>query len=146
MIESRAVVTEVQGEYAWVDAERALGCGRCRGQGCASGALTRLFCGKPRRFRVRNPVGARVGEAVIVGIDDGAILQSSLAAYIVPLLLLISGAVLGAAAGGEPGSIAGAAVGLCAGLAGARLYGRFSAARFDPRIIADEFTVIEEVK
>lgn len=48
---------------------------------------------------------------MIVGIEDGALLRTAIQAYVVPLLLLLSGAVMGSY-WGEAQSIAGGTLGL----------------------------------
>lgn len=97
MIETRALVLRVDGGYAIVEADRAAGCGRCdSAKGCATGTLSKLFCFKPRQLKVMNSVGAEPGDRVVVGIYDGALMKSSVAAYLVPLALLLCGALAGA--------------------------------------------------
>lgn len=137
MNETSALVVRTDGDYAVVEAQGAPGCGRCEAAGgCASASLGRLFCAAPRRIRVLNRLGARPGERVVLTAREGALLRSAGAAYGLPLLLLVAGAVLGAALADSPGSrdlyaAAGAAIGLIAGLAGARLLNALS--RGDPR-------------
>lgn len=96
MIETQATVTALEGDYALVEASQS-GCGRCHETGgCGGNNGARLFCHAPRRFRVRNPLGARVGERVSVGVADGAILRSAAILYVLPLACLLAGALAGA--------------------------------------------------
>ncbi len=106
MTECEGRVVGIDGEYAVVDLPAGEGCGSCsRAGGCTTGA------GPGRRQRIRNTVGARVGDAVIIVVPDGAVLKAALRAYIWPLLLALAGVALGLAAGDE-------AVGVVLGLAG----------------------------
>lgn len=141
--EAEGRVVRLEGEAAVVEAEARAGCGRCdEVQGCATGTLGKLFCRAPRHFRVRNEVGARPGERVVVAIGEGALWHSALAAYGMPLLLVLGGAVLGtilAPAEGTRdlyaalGAALGVAVGMIAGrIASAALERR---ADFQPRIV-----------
>lgn len=97
MIETQATVTGLDGAYALVEASE-VGCGRCHEKGgCGGNNASQLFCQAPRRFRVRNPLGALVGDRVAIGVPDGAVARSVLILYVLPLILIILGAVLGAA-------------------------------------------------
>lgn len=95
MLETRAIVVQVDGSHAFVEANQGGGCGQCSGKGCGSEKLSRLFCSEPRRFQVDNPVNARVGDQVIVSVAEGAILRGIGLVYLLPLLLLFTGAILG---------------------------------------------------
>lgn len=139
MTETPAVVIRAEGGYALVESEPGTGCSRCDSvKGCASASLGKLFCSAPRRFRVMNGVGARPGERVLLGVDEGAVARSAGAVYGLPLVLLLAGAAAAGALGDDPGArdlyaLGGAVAGLFAGLAvGRSLDAR---ARFRPRIL-----------
>jgi tripartite-type tricarboxylate transporter receptor subunit TctC len=66
MTESEAVVTRVEGEFAFIEVkEGAAACGSCGGKS---------QCGKsqtgPRRYAVRNVVGAAPGDTIVVSVPD----------------------------------------------------------------------------
>jgi len=46
-------------------------------------------------MKVLNPIDAKEGDAVILGLEEGALLRSSLTVYIIPLVLLIAGGLFG---------------------------------------------------
>ncbi|MFA6062206.1 MAG: SoxR reducing system RseC family protein [Gallionella sp.] len=92
MLETRAVVVEVEHRYAQVQAHQGNGCSVCNGKGCGSGKLTQLFCSKPRQFRVDNRINASVGDQVIVSVPEGAVLRGVGLVYLLPLVLLFGGA------------------------------------------------------
>ncbi len=126
MLETRAVVTRLEGTEALVEAVQGGGCGQCSAGGCGSGKLSQVFCVHPRQFRVRNDIHAAVGEEVQVAVADGTVLRSALILYGLPLLLLFGGALcgahwLGGIAGRDAGAAVGAVGGLLAGLVLARL-------------------------
>jgi sigma-E factor negative regulatory protein RseC len=137
MIETQAVVIRVEGRLALIEAERRLGCGRCKETGCGSAVPARLVKLKPRRLHIVNSIAAKRGDAVIVGISERALLKSALSVYLVPIMLLILGAVLGAA-GGPAGvdryALAGALLGLIAGAAWIREFTRHAGACLAPVI------------
>jgi len=94
-LETRAVVVSVEESYAIVQPDGSNGCGQCNGKGCGASKLSRLLCNKPRQFRVKNSIEATVGDAVIVSIAEGAILRGIGLVYLLPLILLVLGGMLG---------------------------------------------------
>ena len=65
LLEKRATIVGIYGQQALVEADQASGCEQCDGKGCGSGKLARLFCSKPRQYRVHNPINASIGKEVI---------------------------------------------------------------------------------
>jgi len=120
MLETRAVIVQTDGRLALVETSEATGCERCDGKGCGAGKLARIFCSKPRQFQVENKTDAGVGDQVIISVAEGTILRGIGLAYMLPLLLMLAGAVSGnivaAPAGQSDGYAAvGALLGLCLG-------------------------------
>ena len=95
MLETRAIIVQVEGQYALVQANQANGCEQCNGKGCGTGKLSQLFCSKPRQFQVDNPINASVGDEVVISVAEGAVLRGIGLVYLLPLLLLVMGAMLG---------------------------------------------------
>lgn len=137
MIEARTRVTEVHGSQVIVEALRASGCGACGAQRvCGVSTLGKLLRSSAPQWKVENTRTARVGDEVILGIEDEAVLGAALLAYAPPLAGLLLGAVLGAAAGsGEPTVLLGAAFGLFVGFGGSRILASKVAARYAPRML-----------
>jgi len=118
-LETRATVVETDGQHALVKADQADGCEQCAGKGCGAGKLSQLFCSKPRRFQVNNPINASVGDEVIVSVAEGSVMRGIGLVYLMPLALLLVGATLGSI-WSQPGqddsyAAAGALIGLVAG-------------------------------
>jgi sigma-E factor negative regulatory protein RseC len=111
MIETPARVVRVEGATAWVRVESPASCGACGGKGCGSSLYARLLHPREPEYPVANPIAAEAGEAVVVGIEDGAVLRGVAKAYGLPLLLLLAGALLGAR-WGELAAVLGGLVGL----------------------------------
>jgi sigma-E factor negative regulatory protein RseC len=111
MIETPARVMRVAGDTAWVCPESPASCGACGGKGCGASLYTRLLHPREPEYAVGNPIAAQPGEAVVVGVEDGALFRAAAAAYLVPLALLVGGAML-AGRWGDLQAVAGAAVGL----------------------------------
>jgi sigma-E factor negative regulatory protein RseC len=125
MLETRAIVIRILDGHALVQADQGNGCEQCNGKGCGTGKLTRLFCSKPRLFQVENPINAGVGDQVIISVVEGAVLRGIGVVYLLPLISLLGGAMLGnlwAAQAGQSDAYAaaGALLGLVAGFVLAR--------------------------
>ncbi len=89
MIEERASVFEVGEGFAWVATHRQTACGSCdASRTCGTAALAKVFGNRRNRLRVLAEIPLQVGDEVIVGIDQRALVRGSLAVYIVPLLLM----------------------------------------------------------
>lgn len=125
MLETRAIIIQLDGAEAVVEAKQGGGCGHCDSEkGC--GKAAQLFCSQPRRFRVRNDINARIGEEVQVSVADGVLLRSAAIIYLLPLVLLLAGGLLGSHWAGDVShrdgyAAIGALLGLAAGFALVRL-------------------------
>ncbi len=129
MLEMRAVVVSVQGEQAEISPLGGGGCGHCDDtNGCGSGKLSQMFCGsQTRKFMVRNQAGARVGDEVNVSLPAGILLRSSWRMYLLPLLLMLGGGLIGASLAGETASRDGfALLGSMIGLVSGFVWGKIS--------------------
>lgn len=120
MIEEQVIVTATTPEGAWVEGIQQSACGSCSAKaGCGQHTMSQL--GKkvtlwlPFDSLQQSESGLteerlkeerlKVGQQVVVGLPEGAILRSTLVLYGVPLLALVAGAILGHAFWGELGSI-----------------------------------------
>lgn len=139
MIEQTAIVVSLQSPFAEVETQRQSSCGSCQAkQGCGTATIARFFPQRAHRLLALNPIQARPGDRVILGLDDAALRNASLAVYLVPLLGLILGAVVGESLGqrfaiqaGELSSLLGGLFGILAGFFWVRLYGQRR--RTDPK-------------
>lgn len=135
-----AVVRSAEAGEAVVELE-GQGCGRCHeAGGCGGHQRADLACRTQRLFRVVNGVGAQAGDAVIVSVPEGAIAKSASLAYVLPLLTLFAGTLVGSwllePAFGEAAQVAGAMGGLLVGWLGVRRWLRRHAAPARPQIVA----------
>lgn len=96
MIEERARVIEAGAGYAWVETERRSACGSCHGsEGCGAAVLAKAMGHRRARLRALSGIPVQAGDEVVVGIDERALLQGSLAVYITPLIAMVAGAAVG---------------------------------------------------
>ncbi|MCL6555641.1 MAG: SoxR reducing system RseC family protein [Burkholderiales bacterium] len=116
LLETPARVLEVVDDMALVEADYRGGCGggACASGGCGATLLAQLFSRSPRgALRVANPIGARPGERVVVGVKAGSLLAASLLVYLLPLVLLLVAAVAAnRLLGGDGAAALGAGLGL----------------------------------
>jgi sigma-E factor negative regulatory protein RseC len=115
MIEERGRIVALQGNQAWVQTLRQNACQSCRARsGCGQRALHELSGGKARQVRVDNALQAQVGDQVLLGIGETALLRASVLVYLVPVLGLLAGALVGdrVAGLGDGGTILAGALGM----------------------------------
>lgn len=94
MIEESARVIACDGGYAIVETHAKAACGSCSSeQGCSTSVLAGLFKRRQNRLKVLNPIQAKPGQRVVIGLDERALVIASLLTYLLPLLFLILGAI-----------------------------------------------------
>jgi sigma-E factor negative regulatory protein RseC len=125
MIEERAVILSIghsshnlSDSTATLEIERKTACGLCgKTRGCGNSIWGKLFAHQSTAFKAQNRINARVGDSVIVGIDERALLKSALLLYILPLVTMMIGAILmNEIVHNNAGSVIGALIGLVTGL------------------------------
>lgn len=96
MIREVAVVQSIEADYLEVSTELKTGCGGCAQQStCGAGIISKAFSDRRATFRVARPEGQfTVGETVELLMPEQALTQASLLIYGIPLLTLITVAVL----------------------------------------------------
>ena len=101
MIEERAIILSLNSETslaestATLEIERKTACGLCgQTRGCGNSIWGKLFAHQSTAFKAQNRINAKVGDSVIVGINESALLKSALLLYILPLASMLIGAIL----------------------------------------------------
>jgi sigma-E factor negative regulatory protein RseC len=89
MVVETGRVTKVADGKAIVEVERSSACGKCHA-GCARdvGKSTMLV-------EANDPIGVHIDQCVQMSIQNTSVLQASFVVYIVPLLALVGGVLLG---------------------------------------------------
>lgn len=124
LVEERAQVVAVGPGLAWVATQRRSACGSCPSSGaCATPILGSLAGGAVGVcLQVEDHLGLKVGDGVVVGIPDGALVRASALAYLLPpALLVLAAAGAGAFGFGDLGSALVGLLGLALGLGLTRL-------------------------
>ncbi len=89
MIEEHGVVIEIKDKFAFIQTRRDSICGHCDGnKGCGTASLARVVGQKESIVKVINQKNVKVGDRVVIGVAEDALLKSSLALYLIPLLSL----------------------------------------------------------
>ncbi len=126
MIEERAVILSLDNATsdsttsttATLEIERKTACGLCgQTRGCGNSIWGKLFAHQSTAFKAQNRINAKVGDSVIVGINEKALLKSAMLLYILPLATMLIGAILAKQfSATELSAMLGAATGLLLGL------------------------------
>ncbi len=132
MIEENAQVISVEADDVWVETQRRSTCSGCAAHnGCGTASLAKVLGKRRTRIRVLADMPLVVGDRVVIGIGEQALVRGSLAVYAVPLLLLLLGATLGRLGAGnglwhscETASLVLGLAGLAAGLLWLRRFTR----------------------
>jgi len=97
MIEQIATVVELEGDAAWVETQRHSACGACAmNKGCGAGLFAKAFRFSSPRLKVQHTQeDIEVGDRVVIGVDERALVRGSFAAYIMPILFMLGFAILG---------------------------------------------------
>ncbi|MFV8571663.1 SoxR reducing system RseC family protein [Marinobacter sp. SBS5] len=138
MITETGKVIALQGTQAWVQTIQTSACESCSARaGCGQRALAAVSGGKANQILVLNTADAKVGDEVVIGVDEQSLLTASLAVYGVPLLLMVLTSI-GAFrlfGGTDLVAIVGAIFGLGAGFWLVRRWQSRSGDRFQPRMV-----------
>jgi len=130
MLEEQATVVAVENETVWVEVQRQSVCGQCAAnKGCGTGVLQKVLGNKRNIFRVIGELPVNVGDSVIIGVNENALVKGSLIIYAVPIVFMIVSALLGETIAKQSLSInsdymsmVGALIGLAVSILGLRWY------------------------
>lgn len=160
MIEERGRVVALEESDIWVETVQRSGCHGCAAKsGCGTGLLGDFWTKASQvRVSVAPKSLARISlhDTVVIGVAENTLASSALLVYLLPLVMLVLGALAGDALMGaaitetvaeqqmgEWGSIAGAALGLVLGGGLIRLYSYYN--RNNPAM-APQFLRVEQDK
>ncbi|HED18720.1 MAG TPA: Fis family transcriptional regulator [Gammaproteobacteria bacterium] len=96
MLEETAQVARIDGDEIWVETQRRSTCGSCAAEkGCGTATLAKVLGKRRTLVRVLSDQPLKVGDRVVIGIREQALVRGSLAVYAVPVLLLLLGGFVG---------------------------------------------------
>ncbi len=97
MIEQTARVVSLERGCAWVEPLSVGNCGGCsaKSSSCSSSGAFDFLKPAGEKIYVQNPIHARPGDEVVIGMQSNTLLFYSLFAYLLPLLSMLVFAILG---------------------------------------------------
>lgn len=125
MIEETGRVVAVEDGAVWVETVRRSTCESCTARkGCGHALLDSGRAGARARILAQSDDLLEVGQTVVLGVPEGALVRGAALVYLVPLILMFLGALLGdgLALAGEHGAAIGGMSGLIAGFLLNRFY------------------------
>jgi len=89
VLKENAYVVSVKDETAWVETQRKSSCGSCQARkSCGTSVLQKVMGNKRTRLKVNNPDHFSVGDEVVLGLKEDALVKGSLLLYALPLLIM----------------------------------------------------------
>jgi len=102
MIEETATVVEVRQDHVLVEVQRRSSCESCQAKnGCGTSVLQKVLGNKRSQVLVLKDRDLKVGDRLVIGLQEKALVKGSLAVYFIPLLLMIFFAILGVSLAGQ---------------------------------------------
>lgn len=98
VIEEQAQVVHVEDREVWVETQRQSACGQCSvNKGCGTAVIGKVLGKKSSRVQVLNPnnISVDMGDRVLIGIEEQALVKGSMAIYLMPLLAMFLFGLLG---------------------------------------------------
>ena len=142
MIEETGTVVSQDGDWAIVEPDKTSACGSCSVRnGCGTASLSRFFGQRRHAFHAQNPINARPGDRVVMGLDESSLIKGSVLVYLLPIAGMIVAAMLMSAWAGMNGlnqelwSLLGLVLGLLFGGFLARYWSRRGGGQLNPKII-----------
>ena len=95
MIEEEAIVVAVEGDYALLQTQRQSACQSCSvNKGCGTSVLSKVVGQRSSQIKVKNTLNVSIGDHVVLGIKENALVQGSLLVYALPLVFMLVFAVV----------------------------------------------------
>lgn len=114
MIEEIATVSAIHPDGVEVVCFSKSACGQCQhSSNCGTGLVSKALPGRDHRFIIATDLSLTVNQQVRIGIPEQGVITSALLVYLIPLLMILGGALL-ASAGlglGDGGTLLGAVIG-----------------------------------
>ncbi|RWX53265.1 SoxR reducing system RseC family protein [Photobacterium chitinilyticum] len=131
MMRSLATVVAVDPGIITVTCQQQTSCGHCASRdSCGTGIVSKATPGRSHLVKIVTQTRVSIGEVVEIGLSERSMLHSAILVYVLPLLFLVLGAVLGQwwfvdlAGSGELGVILTAVLSAAVGLLLARRFAK----------------------
>ncbi|KAE8176207.1 SoxR reducing system RseC family protein [Photobacterium carnosum] len=131
MMRTLATVVAVDTGHITVSCQQQTSCGHCASSdSCGTGIVTKAMPGRSHQINIDTKEKVLLGQVVEIGLSERSMLSSALLVYMLPLLFLVVGSLIGQyvfidlAASNQLGVIVSAAVATTVGLMIARYYAK----------------------
>jgi sigma-E factor negative regulatory protein RseC len=101
MIEESAKVLAIRDTQLFIQAQPSSACGACHARSaCGQGLLSKYFKQEPGQLTIENCIESgeslalKVGDEIIIGIEESTILNGAFFAYLLPLFFVVASAIL----------------------------------------------------
>ena len=89
MITENAIVVSIVKDQTWIETQRKSVCGQCSAsKGCGTSVLSKVIGNKLSTMKAINNINAKVGDEVVVGLNEKSLLKGAFMTYFMPLLYL----------------------------------------------------------
>jgi len=96
LLKEKAFIVGVEDGVAWVETQRKTSCGSCQARkSCGTSVLQKVLGNKRTQLKVNNPHYYSVGDEVVLGLNEGALVKGSLLLYALPLFAMFGFAFAG---------------------------------------------------
>lgn len=120
MVEEPGIVVSIDQTGVWVETQRQSACGACAAnKGCGSAVLQKVLGKKRNIVRAVASMPVAVGDHVVLGLQEKALVKGSMLVYALPIVLIIVFAIIAEtitvellSMDAETGSIFGALIGM----------------------------------
>ncbi len=89
MLEESGTVLAVKNDELCVETISRSSCSRCSSSGCSTSVISKLFGLRRNRIIMKNSLGAKPGDRVVIGIPDSLLVKASIWAYLLPLASMV---------------------------------------------------------
>ncbi len=97
MLKENAFIVEVDNDIAWVETQRKSSCHACSARSsCGTSVLQKVLGNRRTRLKVSNPQHFSVGDEVVLGLQEQALVKGSFLLYVLPLFSMFGFAGIGA--------------------------------------------------
>ena len=89
MITENAIIVAIENNQTWIETQRKSACGQCSAnKGCGTSVLSKVIGNKFSKMKAINNINAKVGDEVVVGLNESSLLKGAFVTYMLPLLFL----------------------------------------------------------
>lgn len=94
MVEEIATVVSCEAEGLWLSTQPVTSCNACQvSDDCGTGIVTKALTPRQHRFFISTDLKLLPGEQVRIGISETGLVQAALMVYLLPLVLMLLGAL-----------------------------------------------------